>query len=556
MKDKQFVEEFKDALYDTMLSYMKGIVDNDLKAKNEDKWITIHPHGKGDDGDGEGKDYRRLLIKDGESVEDAMHRQGYYDKRKAKDEKSLKDLEKERDNTFLEALKAKKAGDKEKFKELTEKFNKLNEQIKNKKTGKQTGGETAKEEKPEEKKEQKSDSEIVAEIEKLGMEYSKTYHEYWDNYYSDADTKAKIKEKMDKLDEQMNNLGASLSTIGETWKNAYGEEVSFEGYDTKAHGFKVKTESKYGSSYNYYQNYDTIEKLKKADSQAYEKKTSKKGENPEQGIKLEPGKMPIASSVNEATKLALKYGLAQKVNYGKLSLDICNAMNQSANDNLAEFPAIKPYCKEFGSLQASSRSLLDEAKDIHGESIAIAIRDRIEYEKKLRGKEYVEKYYGSEKEIEKLIAAKVTKKIRAIVGADKASGEIAHCKYYPPGRQGIVWNEKFKDSKNFDYTVGFHPEGATSLKAICDHEFGHQIEHYIKDAKKQSNSYNELKSWYRTLTREQIKDELSRYATTNMAEWIAEGYAEFKNNKNCRPMAKKIGILLTAAYKEITNEQR
>lgn len=91
MQNEEFIEEFKDALYDTMIAYMQGIVDNDLKAKNEDKWITIHPHGKGDDGDGEGKDYRRLLIKDGEDVEDAMKRQGFYKKRQAKGEKKEKE---------------------------------------------------------------------------------------------------------------------------------------------------------------------------------------------------------------------------------------------------------------------------------------------------------------------------------------------------------------------------------------------------------------------------------------------------------------------------------
>lgn len=91
MKDKeQIVNECLTKLIAACaLEKIKRIV-----AQNEDKWITIHPHGK-DGGDGESKDYRRLLIKDGETVEDAMHRQGYYAKRKAKDEKALKEEKKE-----------------------------------------------------------------------------------------------------------------------------------------------------------------------------------------------------------------------------------------------------------------------------------------------------------------------------------------------------------------------------------------------------------------------------------------------------------------------------
>ena len=84
-----FIEQFKDTLY---TSIAEGIYNRlgELLASNEDKWITMHPHGK-EGGDGEGKDYRRLLIKEGESVEDAMHRQGYYNKRKAGEETEKKE---------------------------------------------------------------------------------------------------------------------------------------------------------------------------------------------------------------------------------------------------------------------------------------------------------------------------------------------------------------------------------------------------------------------------------------------------------------------------------
>lgn len=79
-----FVSQFKDTLY-TVLA--EGIANRlgELIATNEDKWITIHPHGK------ESDDYRRLKIKEGETVEDAMHRQGYYNKRQAQDEKKAKE---------------------------------------------------------------------------------------------------------------------------------------------------------------------------------------------------------------------------------------------------------------------------------------------------------------------------------------------------------------------------------------------------------------------------------------------------------------------------------
>lgn len=80
--------EIKEAITEALeLVYFKQLIKdellkavNELEAKN-DRWITLKPHGK------EADDYKRLLIKDGEDIEDAMHRQGYYNKRQAKTEK-------------------------------------------------------------------------------------------------------------------------------------------------------------------------------------------------------------------------------------------------------------------------------------------------------------------------------------------------------------------------------------------------------------------------------------------------------------------------------------
>ena len=78
------------------------IAVNAILAENEDKWITIHPNGEENKG-------RHLLLKDGESVEDAMHRNGWYKKRQAKEEK--------KERTFID----KKTGKEQSLKDLVEK---------------------------------------------------------------------------------------------------------------------------------------------------------------------------------------------------------------------------------------------------------------------------------------------------------------------------------------------------------------------------------------------------------------------------------------------------
>ena len=128
-----FVSQFKDTLYTALA---EGIANRlgELIASNEDKWITIHPHGEDSD------DYRRLLIKDGETVEDAMHRQGYYNKRQAKDERALKEEQKQ---LYHDILKAKKEGNKELHHKLLQRYNEIDAILKG---DKKQGTDTKKEE--------------------------------------------------------------------------------------------------------------------------------------------------------------------------------------------------------------------------------------------------------------------------------------------------------------------------------------------------------------------------------------------------------------------------
>lgn len=562
--------EIKEAITEALeLVYLKKIIKgellkavNELEAKN-DRWITLKPHGK------EADDYKRLLIKDGEDVEDAMHRQGYYKKRQAKTEKTLQELKKEKDNAFLEAMKAQKAGDKEAQKEWTKKFHELKEQIANLEKGK------PEEKQPEEKKPEpqepevkepkeekpediKDDDAVIKKLSEISEETEKLESEKWNYSYGSAE-RNKIEQKLTELQIQSNVIFNKASFKGESWKNADGDTVTISKFEDGKFVIVTEKNNKYGTykNYEYFRDANKIFEVKAADTKAFEKAEQKRKEKEartSKKVEYKKGGMPKAKTREEALKLAQEYNIADNIHYGSLSVDVCNAMNESANDILAEFPKIRSLNKEFGSLQAKNKNLIDEAFEIQGESLAIPIRENLKRIKARYGEEYFTKYYGNKEKIEKRITEKVKDILKRKIGIYKASGEIAHCRYVPPEQAGIVWNEKYKNSKNFDWCIGFHPEGATSLKATCDHEFGHQIERYIKlHGGDNSAAYNALQSYHRSLSREDIKNGLSGYALTNLAEFIAEGFSEYKNNPNPRPIAQKIGALLTQAYKEVEN---
>lgn len=75
-----FVEQFKDMLYETLA---EGIYERlgEYIAQNEERWITIHPHGD------DSEDYRRLKLKDGETPKEAIDRVYKKEDKKESDKK-------------------------------------------------------------------------------------------------------------------------------------------------------------------------------------------------------------------------------------------------------------------------------------------------------------------------------------------------------------------------------------------------------------------------------------------------------------------------------------
>lgn len=107
-----YKNEVKEAIFEAFeYVTLKNFVKIELlKAINEDRWITIHPHGD------DSEDYRRLKLKDGETPKEAMHRMGWYEKRKAKDE------QKSRFTKYLDKFEElEDQSDKEKLDEYLEK---------------------------------------------------------------------------------------------------------------------------------------------------------------------------------------------------------------------------------------------------------------------------------------------------------------------------------------------------------------------------------------------------------------------------------------------------
>ena len=91
---------------------------------------------------------------------------------------------------------------------------------------------------------------------------------------------------------------------------------------------------------------------------------------------------------------------------------------------------------------------------------------------------------------------------------------------------------------------------AGSPQTVAAHEWGHVVSNHITNAMiYDSETAHEYWRWYKSLSKDEIRNGLSDYAATNRAEFEAECFAELQM-PNPRPLAVKYGEYLAKAMEE------
>lgn len=262
-------------------------------------------------------------------------------------------------------------------------------------------------------------------------------------------------------------------------------------------------------------------------------------EHARQAERKEPPKSSFkpAKTAKEATKYARETLGIEKTDFGKLHIDVCNQINQSLTEHFNQFPELKKNFDFVGSAQARNRLVSAEIKRMY-------LAETIKYYKKAhpdwddeRARNQAERRWEADKKQFKI------NRVPGNTYAQSVSGGIL---------TGITINEKFgknpaamNQALERDVKSGWHPQGAGSIKAVVDHEIGHQIDNLVG-----ARNAPSIQSAYGSRTKGQIQSELSEYGNKNIREFIAESWAEYKNNPQCRPLAKQIGGEMERLYNE------
>ena len=238
-----------------------------------------------------------------------------------------------------------------------------------------------------------------------------------------------------------------------------------------------------------------------------------------------------AKTLKEAEKFAVETNIAWSANFKGLSVDTANQINEGVLRAQNIFPELRGRLEFVGSAQ-------EHNKLVHKLRIEYAI-------------ERLRKMFPHESE--KWLRERAELILSPIAFDEKNDVAIS---WDVDDARGISVNTEFgsarkakKALEKFQKSVDdkFHPVGCTTMRAMVDHEMGHQIT-YLVDGDIDPvliSLYNNLKR------RDVLRDSLSGYAEESILEFIAEGWAEYMNNPAPRAVAKKVGERLIK-LKELT----
>lgn len=272
--------------------------------------------------------------------------------------------------------------------------------------------------------------------------------------------------------------------------------------------------------------------------------------------KADTNKMPKvefipAKTTREAEAFAHdKLGI-ETVRYGKLNVEVANQVNQSLVEHFNDFPELREKIQFVGSAQARNRI----SAEIRLEQFKASVR------------KMAEKLYTSEEDIKSFVERQMkyykpkTSKVDGLVFALSYSGTYAESR----GIQGIGVNEKygakpsmFKEQLQKSVDVKWHPEGTGTIKGVMDHELGHQLDDMLK-----LRNNPKIQSLYLSASNlQEMREQLSAYAHKSQnkspafAEFISEGWSEYRNNPKPRKLATEIGKEIERSYSEWKNQKQ
>lgn len=278
-------------------------------------------------------------------------------------------------------------------------------------------------------------------------------------------------------------------------------------------------------------------------------------------------------NIKAAAAYAEAHGFADRADFAGLPVEVANAQLASLHEHLSEFPALRHHQNFAGSMGGYKKAYAEEhrkkAKQGYlDRGLSEADAERWTKDLKVRMKvptsAWACSWGGRAADFGSAVAVSAT--------------TMGTAKWKPTktvGIDGVVRDESTAAAAlRRGVESKFHPKGGDTIKSVLDHEYGHQLDNLLGRPSKNSDAFRAIMleagtsspgSWSMPANTEKpgsalhaikarndrehnITNNLSKYASTNAAEFLAEAWSEFKNNPNPRPIAQKVGEFIKAEY--------
>jgi len=245
-----------------------------------------------------------------------------------------------------------------------------------------------------------------------------------------------------------------------------------------------------------------------------------------------------AKTIQEANQYATETLGIGYADYKGLHVDVANGWNEGLAANFAKFPELKQQFGFVGESHARNSTMKPIVRQLYLDQM-IKHNPAVDI-----------------KRLEAYVDGKVNAVMKQLRVPSNSYASSWAPQQDPYSRfAGITFNSvqgkdiaKLLENLRADVASKFHPTGCDTVKSVLDHEMGHQLDKMLKLSSKGS-----IQELFDTRTKDQITEELSKYAWKNnnsnrYSEFIAEAWAEYCNNPNPRPIAKEIGETIEREY--------
>lgn len=247
-----------------------------------------------------------------------------------------------------------------------------------------------------------------------------------------------------------------------------------------------------------------------------------------------------AKNIKEAEQYARDVLGIKTVSYKGADVKVANAMNKAFTNGINYCKKIKNNMHFVGVTQERNKMMKAELEAYY----LNWLKKEYPHKSEEWQKTYAKKYASS-------VVGKVGSNNWATAFSGKSRTRDKELAAIVEKYSGIGVNSKvakkgddFLDSIIENVKIKYHPQGTESIQAVFDHEIGHQLDYALG-----LRENGEIQKLYYSHNKTELKEELSTYGASSIAEFIAEAYCEYINNPTPREIAAKVGEIIEKAVK-------